>query len=29
MSLRTLVWTAIAAISWRLTATGAPAKRAA
>lgn len=29
MSLRTLVWTAIAAISWRLTATGGPAKPAA
>lgn len=29
MSLRTLVWTAIAAISWRLTAAGAPAKPAA
>lgn len=29
MSLRTLVWTAIAAISWRLTATGAAAKPAA
>lgn len=26
MSLRTLVWTAIAAISWWLTATGGPAK---